>query len=57
MPEFKIVYRIDTVTGRYVIDVPDDGMTDEASALMCDRALKIMQSHFQHEKPTRRGVN
>lgn len=55
--EFKIVYKLDVATGRYTVDVLDDGLSEEDSARMCDRALKVMQSHFQHEKPTRRGVN
>lgn len=55
--EFKIVFKVDVDTGRYSVDVLDDGMTEEDSARLCDRALKIMQSHFQHEKPTRSGVN
>lgn len=55
--EFKIVYKLNVATGRYTVDVLDNGFSDEESARLCDRALKVMESHFQHEKPTRRGVN
>lgn len=55
--EFKIVYKLDVASGRYKIEVLDDGFTDEETARLTDRALKVMQSHFQHEKPTGRGVN
>lgn len=55
--EFKIVYKLNTKTGRYVVDVHDDGFEPEETARLCDRALKVMQSHFQHEKPTQSGIN
>ena len=55
--KFKLTYEIDLKTMRYEIKLDDKGLTDQEYYEHCARALRVLEAHLFHEKPSTTSVN
>jgi hypothetical protein len=55
--KFKLTYEIDLTTMRYEIKLDDKGLTDQECYEHCTRALRVLEAHLFHDKPSTTSVN